>query len=317
MSRLKRPQNYLMELERLRLFVRVADLGSLTKAAAVLDMVQPVISRGISHLEQEIGGRLFHRTGRGVKLSALGEKLLPRARALLRDADDVMQYAKRASGTPSGEVRIGLPASFSTPVVALLLRNTLETMPDVRLKIFEGTLGRLDEWLSEGRIDISLNYRDSRVPLCDERVIASVGTYLVGCVGDPLVAGPTVDFAAFDGIPLILSATGSGLRVLLAELAQRHGIVIRPVVEVDSLHLHIELVRAGFGYAVMTPQAIVGQRKDRLIACARVVKPDIERTMTIGTSTHHAPTLAVQAVAKLLASICNELVQTGDWRSIE
>jgi LysR family transcriptional regulator, nitrogen assimilation regulatory protein len=306
-----------MVLERMRLFVRVAELGSLTKASAVLDMVQPVISRNISQLEQDVGGRLFHRTGRGVKLSALGEQLLPRAVALLREADDVLQFAKQASGRPSGEVRIGLLASFSKPVTSTLLRRVIDTMPGVRLKIFEGTLGRVDEWLSEGRIDIALNFRDSRVPLCDERRIATVTTYLIGPYGDPLLSGPTIDFKAINKLPLVLSATTSGLRTQLDELAQRYGIVLNPVVEIDSLHVHIELVRAGFGYAVMTPQAIASERRDKLISCARIVNPDIVRTIVIGTSTRQAPTLAVRAVADMLETIGAGLVESGVWQSFD
>ena len=111
-----------MDLERLRLFVRVAELGSLTKAASALNMVQPVISRRIVGLERTVGGQLFQRTGRGVVLSPLGRMLLPRARDLLQEADELLEDARAANNEPAGEVRVGLLKSLAVPLVANLLQ---------------------------------------------------------------------------------------------------------------------------------------------------------------------------------------------------
>src|ERR1700688_2705372 len=72
-----------LDLEALRVFVQVAELGSLTKAAVLLDTVQPAVSRTIAALEPDCAGRLFHRTGRGLVLTEFGEQILPQVKALL------------------------------------------------------------------------------------------------------------------------------------------------------------------------------------------------------------------------------------------
>ena len=79
-----------MDLKGVRAFCAVADGGSFSRAAASLGLAQSVLSRQVSALEGELGGRLFHRTGRGVQATELGLALLPRARTLLAEADQLV-----------------------------------------------------------------------------------------------------------------------------------------------------------------------------------------------------------------------------------
>ncbi|WP_418148098.1 LysR family transcriptional regulator [Variovorax paradoxus] len=90
-----------------QLFVKVADAGSVSGAALARDMQQSVVSRHITRLEQESGARLFRRTGRGVVLTEFGQ-LYPRVMALIRDAEQLADDMRTNSGTPVGDVRVGL-----------------------------------------------------------------------------------------------------------------------------------------------------------------------------------------------------------------
>ncbi len=90
-----------MDLKNLRMFTRIAEAGSLTRAAAALGIAQSALSRQLSELEQEFGGRLFFRTGRGVLPTELGESLMPRAQALL-EADQLLEEARAAQRKPAG-----------------------------------------------------------------------------------------------------------------------------------------------------------------------------------------------------------------------
>jgi Transcriptional regulator len=89
-------------------FVRVADLGSLSKAAIALDMPQSLVSRNIALLEQQCGERLFRRTGRGVVLTEFGESVLPRVSHLAEEADALADDIRSLRGQPIGEVLVGL-----------------------------------------------------------------------------------------------------------------------------------------------------------------------------------------------------------------
>ena len=97
-----------MEIRQLKAFVEIAANGSYARTAAAVGIAQSVLSRQMSALERGIGGRLFHRTGRGVVLTELGERLLPRARALLADAAALADAARGERAQPHGEVTLGV-----------------------------------------------------------------------------------------------------------------------------------------------------------------------------------------------------------------
>src|SRR5690606_19755045 len=93
---------------RWRLFLLIAEAGSLTRAAAALGTQQSIVSRRLTQLEQECGARLFQRTGRGVVLSDFGQHLLPRIRRLVEESEALLDDIRSSSAVPRGEVRIGL-----------------------------------------------------------------------------------------------------------------------------------------------------------------------------------------------------------------
>jgi LysR family nitrogen assimilation transcriptional regulator len=300
-----------VDVARLRLFAQVAEAGSLTKAAVMLDSVQSDISRRISALEHEFGGRLFHRTGRGVALTELGEQILPRVRELLEAADRLSSEVKGTAIAPRGEVRIGTMPSLSHPLINLLFRRTAEHFPQVRLHVFEGSSGQLDEWLKYGRLDLAILFRYGKASLRNEDVLALADSYLVGPIEDALTQAPTIDFAKLDGLPLILPGVPNGLRVALDGLAKRKRISLRVVMEADSLPIQKDIVADRGGYTVLAGHAVLQDVEAGRLQAARIVNPGIERIIALGTTTHHPLTLASREVGKLVHVIAEEVVQAG------
>ena len=123
------------DLARLELFAAVVDLGSLTKVAAKRSSTQPVISRQIAALERECGGRLFARTGRGMALTELGQRLLPRIKSMLAEARQLSEEVGTASGVAAGEVRIGALPSLYKLLICPLFRITQERFPKQQPRI--------------------------------------------------------------------------------------------------------------------------------------------------------------------------------------
>src|ERR1700759_4450712 len=109
-----------MDIRQLKAFVEVAANGSYARTAAVAGIAQSALSRQMSALERGINGRLFHRTGRGVVLTELGERMLPRARALVADAEAWQSAAREERSEPHGEVTLGMVPVASRGLVALL-----------------------------------------------------------------------------------------------------------------------------------------------------------------------------------------------------
>ena len=121
-----------------KLFIDAAERGSLSKVALAYGTSQPHISRQIGELEQECGGRLFQRTGRGVVLTELGQRVAPKVRAWMASTDQLANDVRTSAGTPIGNVRIGSLPSTAHPLVSTLYKRLKKRYPLIQLAVREG-----------------------------------------------------------------------------------------------------------------------------------------------------------------------------------
>lgn len=291
----------------LKLFIDVAELGSLTKTALLHRTTQPHISRQISELERECGGRLFQRTGRGVVLTALGEQVMPRVRAWLADTDQLFSDIKKASDTPVGTVRIGVLPSTAHPLVSTLYERLKDSFPLVKLVVREGQGSQLESWLENGLVDLALVFRHGAQPREGETWLIKTDTYLVGGAGDKLTRKPTIAFNKLDGLPLVQFCRPNSWRDQLDELGRLNGITINTAMEADSLTLQTEIVSRGGCYAVLGPYAIAEGLRTKRLQASRIVEPDMTRYIALTMSRHAASTLALRSVKQLILDIVKDL----------
>ena len=303
-----------LDLSRLLLFAKVAELGSLTRAAVAMDTLQSAVSRRIAALERDCGGRLFHRTGRGVTLTDLGRRVLPAVTTLLADAERLTLEMRASPGAAVGTVSIGTLPSLSHPLVNLLFAAVRERHPGIRLRVLEGSSGQLDEWVSSGRVDIALLFRYGRSVPRHEQALSKVDTYLVGPVGDALTRGATVPFARLHHLPLILPGAPNGLRVALDQCARRKRVELSVVLEADSLPIQKDVVAEGGGWTILAGHAVSQDVRDRRLQAARIVTPSIDRIITLCTTTRRPLSQAAREVARLSSEIVAGMVRAGTLR---
>jgi LysR family nitrogen assimilation transcriptional regulator len=304
----------LIDVEQWRLFVQVAEFGSLTKAAASRNTVQPVISRQIALLEQQCNGRLFDRTGRGVALTDAGKRILPRVKAWLAQAEQLADDVEATVGVPVGLVRVGMLRSIGDLLARLLFTRVRARFPGIQLRIVDAPSGQLSEWLRAGQIDVAILFRYARETGPNDFPLADVDTFLVGPANDPLTRSSTVSFSKLDGLPLILPSEPNTLRRLLDQLAQKKKISLSVAMECDSLAMQKDVVADGGGYAVLGSHAMVEDLATGRLQASKIVSPTIERTMTLCTSRHRLPTIACSEVTKLVHSCIEEIASSVSWK---
>src|SRR5690606_24676448 len=175
------PQFYAapMELRQLRYFVKVAECGSMGRAAADLGVVTSAFSQQISRLESELSRRLLTRTSTGVTPTDAGLAFLRQAQLALRHADGAAQAAKQSRLT--GQVSIGLPATTATVLARPFMNAMRERYPDVRVRLVATLSGYLTSMLNARQLDLAIVFgaesarRWSVLPLVDERL------FLIAC----------------------------------------------------------------------------------------------------------------------------------------
>ena len=162
------------DLRRLRYFVKVAELGSLTRAAAALHIAQPALSQQMRMLESELGVEVFERGPRGVRLTEAGKRLLVEARRLLDDMSAIAERI-RDPGDPEGQVVLGVGQSIGSMLMAPLLERAAERIPRVRIQVRELLGGLLQDLIRSGGIDFALSLNTVNCEGVRSRTLLSVG----------------------------------------------------------------------------------------------------------------------------------------------
>ncbi|WP_052365113.1 LysR family transcriptional regulator [Halotalea alkalilenta] len=151
-------------LKQLRYFVVAGELKSVTRAAERLHVSQPSISAAIAHIESIAGVALFVRHhAQGLSLTAAGTQLLARARALLQDADGVLQFAVSLGEEIAGPLRMAAFPTFAPVIVPGLMHDFLERYPRVSPQCDEGHQVEIIDGLHRGTYELAFAY-DLAVP---------------------------------------------------------------------------------------------------------------------------------------------------------
>lgn len=304
------------DLQKWRAFLAIAELGSLTRAALFLDSNQSLLSRHLNALERECNARLFNRTGRGVALSDVGQRIFPHVKALLADAEQLELEIRGEAREPTGRVTIGSLPSITNPIVGHLFKKLRERHPGVHLKILEGSSGQVEEWLVDARVDIAILYRYGSQPE-QEQALATVDSYLIGAAGDRLTQTAEVAFSALHELPFILPSAPNGLRTALDAIARQEHITLAPVIEADSLPLMRSTVAEARLYTVLPIHAVWTEVREGRLQAARIVSPGVQRIVSMALARTKGPAKAVSAVAAEIVEIVEDSARSGMWRAVE
>jgi DNA-binding transcriptional LysR family regulator len=292
-----------MDIRQLRTFVEVAANGSYARTASIVGIAQSALSRQLSALERGIGGRLFHRTGRGVVLTELGERMLPRARALVGDADAWEQAAKQERTEPHGEVTLGVVPVASRRLIALLVAELRQRYPGIRLRALEAYSGQVEEWLASGRIEIGIynRYRGGRV--ANSEVLARTDVHLIARRDHPMARRRELSARAFAEIPLAMPVRPNSLTSVLTGLAASQHFELDIRLEAGSTPLIREVMLASDLATVSPRQVFSAEIASGELVAIPIVRPKIAQATWMSLSSHHPPTQAAEIVARLIRQL--------------
>jgi DNA-binding transcriptional LysR family regulator len=290
-----------MQINNFRLFLEVAELGSLTKVAARRQTVQSHISRQISDLESECGGALFRRTGRGVVLTEFGHYVEKRVRQWILQSDELFGDIQQSAKIPMGEVKIGILPSAAHPLMTQVFKKLHHAYPKIQLNIREGQGSELDALLDTGSVDMAILFRYEKPHSHEEVLLSTASTYLVSSPGLSLTYGETVDFKRLEGLPLVLPRKGSHWRSILDETARSKGFQLQAEVEADSLKVQKEIIANNpHMYALLGPFSVNEELRLGRLQSAKVIAPDLKRYVTLAMPKQGHITQASKTVAGMI-----------------
>jgi LysR family nitrogen assimilation transcriptional regulator len=292
-----------LDLRPLYYFVHVADTGSFSRAAAALSVGQPIISRAIRNLEQDLQVALLHRHGRGVSLTHAGEELLARAKTILQRVLDTRGEIAARGDVPVGNVEVAMPPLLGDLLVIELIKRLRAEFPLISINIHEGYAADSLEWLSTGAVDIALIFNAPKIATLLIEHVLDDEIHLVGIPGSLDSTRAGIPARQLRAMPLLPPPEPHRLRALINHAAHEVGIELKVEAQINGVATLLELVKAGIGYTVLPATLLQGQIKEGRLQSCPIIKPKIKPRLFVATSMQRPQTAAKKTTLKLISEL--------------
>jgi LysR family nitrogen assimilation transcriptional regulator len=313
-----------MELKQLEYFRHVAELGSFTRAASFLSVVQPALSRQVRQLEVELGQNLFERNGRGVVLTDAGSRLLEHTRGILTQVGRARQELEDQRNGDSGHFALGLPPSLGNSVTVPLVKAFARVLPNARLATVEGLSAYILEWLNVGRVDCALVYNATASATVDLQPLLDDQLYLIAPPGahvppsasgrkTPAKARPpqAITLTELADHPLIIPSRPHAMRMSVENALAGVDRKIRVAHEIECIPAVIDLVRQGHGFGVLPLNAVKSTQWARDVRVVPIGRPTLTTSLSIATSAQRPRSPLMRKAIDLIRDIVREEIHSS------
>ena len=300
-----------LDLRPVYYFVHVADTGSFSRAAAALSVGQPIISRAIRSLEQDLQVALLYRHGRGVSLTPAGEQLLADAKTILQRVSDTRSDIAALGEVPAGNVEIAMPPLLGDLLAIELVKRLRAEFPLISVNIREGYAADSLEWLSTGAADIALIFNAPKIATLLIEHMLDDEIHLVGAPGTLDSSRAGIPARQLATRPLLLPPEPHRLRALIDRAAEEVGIKLKVEAQISGVATLLELVKAGIGYTVLPATLLQGQIKEGRLQSCVIIKPKIKPRLFLATSMQRPQTAAKKITLKLMSELLSTSIKSS------
>ncbi|WP_099025862.1 LysR family transcriptional regulator [Mycolicibacterium palauense] len=302
-----------MDTHRLKYFLRIADEGSITRAAHTLGVAQPALSRQIRLLEEDLGITLFRRTPRGVQLTEEGERLRASTAAPLRQLERAVLYAGSAMARVERGLRLGILPTIAPVFAAPMLAGLKAAFPKVGFHLTVANTEGLVEAMLGGAVDIALI---NAVP--DDRLfyreLVSEELVAIGGPDSELRPDRPLRFSELADHPLVIPGTHTGISNTLHNTASRFNVTIHSYLVTDSVEVTREVVAAGLAHAVLPASACADDVEVGRLRYAPVHEPVLTQEVVLATTAQLSlPRQFCVSVGAVIREEAQRLTETGAW----
>lgn len=302
-------------MKQLKALVAVAETGSVTRAASLLHLVQPAVTRQIRSLEAELAVVLFERTRQGMVPTPAGEIMVDRARRALLELERAAAQVRPASGQLTGIVSVGVLESLVDLVTPRLVGAVAKGHPGIELRILSGYSGYLRRWLDAGDVDMALLYDLAGTPAVAVEPLVRESLWAVGPPDAGLKPGSALRWDRLLAHPLVMPMAGHGLRSLIDQVRSSLDIAATIAVETNSMHLQKAMVLAGYGWTVLPAAGVARDVATAVLSAAPLTAPATTRTVGLARPRGGGGGAPGHAVAATLQGLVSDLVASAAWPS--
>ncbi|MGP3591586.1 nitrogen assimilation transcriptional regulator NAC [Vagococcus sp. WN89Y] len=290
-----------MNLRRLKYFVKIVDIGSLTQAAEVLHIAQPALSQQVATLEGELDQQLLIRTKRGVTPTEAGRILYTHARAILRQCEQAHLAVNNVGQCLRGQVSIGLaPGTAASAITMPLLQAVRKELPEVMVYLHENSGSVLNDKLLSGQLDMAVLYERAPGAGITSLPLLKEDLYLVGTRDCP---GQSIDLTAVAEMNLFLPGDYSAVRLRVDEAFSLRRLTAKIIGEIESMTTLTAAIASGMGVTVLPESAARSLCSATNGWMARITTPSMNLPLSLNLSSRGSLSPQAQAVKDILMSL--------------
>lgn len=301
-----------MDLKQLEYFVRVAELGSFTRAAIALNIAQPALSRQIRLLEVELKQNLLTRNGRGAVPTEAGKLLLAHGRGILHQVDRAREELGQVRGSLAGRVALGLPTSLARALAVPLIRAFQTELPQATLSISEGLSVPMQESLINGRLDLAVLYNAQPVPELEISPLLEEDLLLVQRRSDflPTESSPdAITLRELATLPLVIPTRPNAIRMQVESALANVGCRLNIALEIDGVSAILDLVANGSGAAVLSRNAVDSSVRPNAFITRTIIEPELRTQISMAVSASRPATRTLLATMKLIERTLRQVIK--------
>lgn len=301
-----------MDFRRIQHFVHAAELGSLSKAAERLNIVQPALSQSIKRLEDELSVLLFNRSRRGMELTESGQTFLNHAYGILNQYNRAKESLSTKDGDPQGLVSVAMTASSLEALTVPLAKSLMLQYPKIRLNIESGLAANIQQSFEAGDYDLVVSHLVSADASIHIENLIEEDLFLTSPF-DPNNLGTDIEFKHLDGLPLIIPQDRHGVAPEVAKYAREKNIELNPAQVAGTMQATLQLIEAGVGHSFLPWSAIHERVEQNRISARKVINPSLHHTVSMVYPTHRPLTPATIAVMDLIRLAAKDVFNKGNW----
>ncbi len=290
-----------LNLHHLRVFTSVAEHGGFSRAALVLRISQPAVSKSVRELEREVGSQLFERGGRAPRLTEAGSVLFTRGRELFAVERSAEEELRVLRGLAGGVLRIGASTTVVTYVLPPYLARFHAAHPLVQLRVASANTRDIARRLLERRLDIALVEGPVDDPRLEVRAWRDDELVVIGPADHPLASRRRVPLDEIAAEPFIVRERGSGTRRVAEQVLAARGVTLRAALQLESTEAIKQAVAAGLGLAIVSRAAVADQVALGRLAVIPLHDVSLHRALTELRLVGRAPSAAARAFQDALA----------------
>lgn len=292
-----------MDFRQLEILVRVAELGSFSKAAAALYLTQPTVSERVRSLEEELGVKLLDRQQRGASPTKAGQLLLEYARRVLQLQREARQALDEFQGRMSGELIVGASTIPGEYVLPPLIGRFKAKFPDISISLLIGDTQGVLDWVVEGKVETGVVGAQIDHRAIEYRELGPDELVLVVAADHPWYGKKTVSLDEVRQEPLIVREKGSGSRHALERALGEVGLdlgAFRVVGEMGSTQAIKQAVKAGVGVSMISKRAVEEECRAHLLWCVKVKDLRFDRAFYLVIHRHRTRSPLAEAFRAFL-----------------